>query len=385
MSTISLLNRTPLLTESKVNLEQQIASHSKNVQTQSYSMSVSEMLSMYRDGELELHPEFQRFFRWTPEQKSRLVESLILGIPVPPIFVSERTDAKWDVIDGLQRLSTILELMGELSDPDGNVFKPLTLTRTYYLPELEGKTWTDNADTAVLPDSVKIRLKRARLDVNIVRNSSDQDVKYEVFQRLNTGGAVATDQEVRNCLLVMSNLDYFKWLQSLSKRDNFRETLSLTDRALEEGFDMELVSRLLIFSRKTPEDLETLDELGSYLNRESVEQARDPNFPFDAIASSFDQTFNFLAENFGENSFRRYSLNRGRYLGPLLVSVFEVVAVGLCQLVQTGGQLPDANVFLERHKQLWPELGDKPFVGSGIRASTRVPETVRFGRNWVRR
>ena len=95
-----------------MDLEQQILNHSKNVHTQAYSMSVGELLSMYRDGELELHPEFQRFFRWTPEQKSRLVESLILGIPVPPIFVSERNDSKWDVIDGLQRLSTIFELMG---------------------------------------------------------------------------------------------------------------------------------------------------------------------------------------------------------------------------------------------------------------------------------
>jgi uncharacterized protein with ParB-like and HNH nuclease domain len=97
-----------------VSLSQQIEDHSRNVQTQSYSMSVSEIVSMYKDGELELHPEFQRFFRWTREQKSRLIESLILGIPVPPIFVSERPNGKWDVIDGLQRLSTVLELVGEL-------------------------------------------------------------------------------------------------------------------------------------------------------------------------------------------------------------------------------------------------------------------------------
>ena len=367
-----------------MNLEEQIATHSKNVQTQSYSMSVNELLSMYRDGELELHPEFQRFFRWTPEQKSRLIESLVLGIPVPPIFVSEREDSKWDVIDGLQRVSTILQLMGELIDADAKVLTPLMLTRTHYLPDLEGKLWNSNDENTSIPESIKIKLKRARLDVNIVRSTSDQDVKYEVFQRLNTGGASATDQEVRNCLLVMTNINYFRWVQTISGFGKFRETLFLTDRALEEAFDMELVSRLLVFSRKSPEDLQRLDELGSYLNRESVEQARDGEFSYDLIKDSFDQTFDFLANILHENAFRRYDPVRNRYVGPLLVSIFEVVAVGLYYHIQNGGNLPDPHRFLERHKSLWSELGERPFVGSGVRASTRVPETIRFGREWVR-
>lgn len=174
-----------------MSLEDQINEHSANVQTQSDSMSLSEMVAMYKDGELGLYPEFQRFFRWTPEQKSRLIESLILGIPVPPIFVSERADAKWDVIDGLQRLSTILELMGELRDEHGNLKPSLELTRTHYLPDLEGRHWTHEDEARCLPEFSQIKIKRARIDVNIVRSTSDEDVKYEVFQRLNTGGAKA--------------------------------------------------------------------------------------------------------------------------------------------------------------------------------------------------
>lgn len=368
-----------------MSLESQITEHSATVQTQSYSMSLSEMVAMYREGELGLHPEFQRFFRWTPEQKSRLIESLLLGIPVPPIFVSERPDSKWDVIDGLQRLSTILELMGELKDENGNPKPPLQLTRTHYLPDLEGRYWSNDDDTIRLPESSQIKIKRARLDVNIVRSTSDQDVKYEVFQRLNTGSAQATDQEVRNCLLVMTDIDYFRWLKTLSEKTGFRETLSLTDRALEEAFDMELVTRFLVLVQKQPEQLIRIDELGSYLNYACIEQARETTLDREAIEESFCNTFDFLSGALHENAFRRFDLRRGRYVGPMLVSLFEVVGIGLGQHLLNGGTPPDEANFIQKHQDLWQELGPQSYVGSGVRASTRIPGTIRFGREWITR
>lgn len=368
-----------------MSLDTQIAEHSTNVKTQSYSMSVSELVSMYRDGELRLHPEFQRFFRWTPEQKSRLIESLLLGIPVPPIFVSEREDAKWDVIDGLQRLSTILELMGELRDIQDKLKPPLQLTRTHYLPDLEGRYWEHDNDAFCLSDAAQIRIKRARLDVNIVHSTSDEDVKYEVFQRLNTGGAKATDQEVRNCLLVMTNLKYFQWTKELGEYPAFRDTLSLTDRSIEEAFDMELVSRYLIFTTKKPTDLQRIDELGAYLNYESVAQARDTDLPQKHIEDAFHKTFDFLAQNFRQDAFRRYNQDRDQYSGPMLVSLFEVIAAGLGYHISSGGVMPDPKVFIEKHRALWTELGSMPFVGTGVRASTRIPKTIQFGRKWIAR
>ncbi|MEN3942148.1 DUF262 domain-containing protein [Prosthecobacter sp. SYSU 5D2] len=124
-------------------LDEQIALRSQEISTDAYAMSVGEVLSLYRDGELNLHPEFQRFFRWSEEQKSRLIESVLLGIPIPPIFVSQDSDGRWDVIDGLQRLSTIFELTGDLLDEEGKRKPPLPLLGTKYLPDLKGKTWGD--------------------------------------------------------------------------------------------------------------------------------------------------------------------------------------------------------------------------------------------------
>ena len=93
-------------------LQQEIDEKRKDIYTNKYSISIGELLHLYHDGELDVHPEFQRFLRWDDQQKTDLIESILLGIPIPPIFVAQRTDGVWDVIDGLQRLGTILQFVG---------------------------------------------------------------------------------------------------------------------------------------------------------------------------------------------------------------------------------------------------------------------------------
>lgn len=368
-----------------MDLDDRIRDHAQTVQTQSYSMSISELASMYNDGEMNLHPEFQRFFRWTAEQKSRFIESLILGIPIPPVFVSEREDAKWEVIDGVQRISTILEAMGELTGPDGALCAPLKLTRTHYLPELEGRSWSSDDPNESLSEMARIRIKRARIDVNIVQSGSDDDTKFEVFQRLNTGGSQATEQEIRNCLLVMRNPEHFSWLSNLSEDDDFRGVLPLTDKAIQEAYPMELVSRYAVLSQADLADLTAIDELGSYLNRAILKQASDPNFSSNAVQDSFREAFAFLNSILGENAFKKYDNERGKYTGPMLISLYEVLAVSLGSLLQEGESLPDGRRIEQRHTSLWQELNNEPYVGSGVRASTRIPKTIEFGKKWLKR
>jgi Protein of unknown function DUF262 len=367
-----------------MSLEEEIAKHSATVSTTSYSMSVGELIAMYRDHELDIHPEFQRFFRWTLEQKSRFIESLLLGIPIPPIFVSERNDSKWDVIDGLQRLSTILQLTGELRGSDDQPVPPLELTRTKYLKCLEGMRWAASpGQTDEFPELARIKIKRARLDVNIVKNTSDEIAKYEIFQRLNSGGSNATDQEVRNCILVMNSPEYFDWISNLSKLPEFRECIPLTDRAIEEAFDVELVVRFIVLMYSEIEPLRSISELGSFLTDSCLAFASDATFDRVKVGKSFGETFRYLNEHLGENAFRRFDPVKAKYLGSMLIPLFEVVATGLGRRCFTGHSLPDPKAFLDRHKQVWssPELS--PYVGSGIRASTRIPRTVDYGRKWL--
>ncbi len=365
-----------------MSLAQEIETHAAVVSTDSYSMSVGEMISMYRDGELDLHPEFQRFFRWTPEQKSRLVESLLLGIPIPPVFVAEREDSKWDVIDGLQRLATILELVGELRSEAGAVQAPLLLTRTRYLPSLEGKQWSADKPEGELPESARIKIKRARLDVNIVRQTSDEIAKYEIFQRLNTGGSQATDQEIRNCILIMANPSFFEWLRQLAGVEVFRRCVPMTDRALEEAYDLELVVRFIVLALIDVPSLGQIAELGAFLTERSVVLATAAKFPKAKAEAAFRDVFSFLAEHLGTDSFRRFDGNSQRYLGPMLISLYEIVAIGLGRQLLNGKSLPSPQRLVEAHKKLWGTDKLEGYVGPGVTASRRIPKTVAFGELW---
>jgi hypothetical protein len=122
-------------------LSEEITKAQRLVKTDAYQMSIGEVVSMYDNREMIIDPEFQRLFRWNVSQKSKLIESLLLGIPLPPIFVFERQNGSWELIDGLQRVSTILEFMGKLRSPNGGLEPPSILEATKYLPSLHNAVW----------------------------------------------------------------------------------------------------------------------------------------------------------------------------------------------------------------------------------------------------
>jgi hypothetical protein len=237
-------------------LQEEIDKTRAEIRSDGYAVSIGEWISIYEKEELDIHPEFQRFFRWTLRQKSRLIESLLLGIPIPQIFVAQRADGIWDVVDGLQRLSTIFEFAGILRDENNKPVPPITLEATTYLPSLRGRRWEDeNHPDQSLTTAQRLLIKRAKISVSIILKESDEMAKYELFQRLNTGGSMLSDQEVRNSILVMMNLKLYKWIRELSRDPNFVTCVALSERALNEQYDMELVSRFIVFRTMPPMDL----------------------------------------------------------------------------------------------------------------------------------
>ncbi|MZP42495.1 DUF262 domain-containing protein [Heliobacterium gestii] len=344
-------------------------------------MSVGELLTMYKDGDLVLRPEFQRFFRWSPEQKSRLVESLLLGIPIPSIFVSQRNDGKWEVIDGLQRLSTLFELAGELRNPDGEKRPPLVLTKTKFLTDLKDLQWESEDKSKLFPEEAKRRIKRSRIDVSIVLSTSDLSAKYELFQRLNTGGSLATDQEVRNAILVMINRDFFTWVSELANRDYFRKCIPLTDRALEEQFDLELVTRFIVLSLVENSKLREIEELGVFLTEKIVEMAEDTTFDKEKVTRAFHRTFEALSRILGEQSFKKYDEAKQHAMGAMLISIFEVLAIGIGTYAGDPTYVIPYEKIRELHRRLAKEIRFTS-SGSGISATRRIPNTVGLGREF---
>ena len=116
-------------------LEQRIKDLRNNLTTDRLDMSYGEIINMYQSGDLIISPEFQRLFRWKNFQKTRFIESILLGIPIPPIFVAEDKEGKWELVDGLQRLSTVLSFFGLLKDGDKNNW---IMDAGDLVPELEG-------------------------------------------------------------------------------------------------------------------------------------------------------------------------------------------------------------------------------------------------------
>ena len=363
-------------------LEDEIVAKRSEVRSDGYPMSIGELINMYRDGELDIHPEFQRFFRWSLDQKTRLIESILLGIPIPSIFVSQREDAIWDVIDGLQRLSTIFEFVGILKDEDGNQLPQLVLKSTKYLPSLKGKTW-EGASCDSIGRTNQLLIRRAKIDVKIILRESSEASKYELFQRLNTGGSQLSDQEIRNAILTMVNSEAYRWIRELSQKPYFQICTPLTDRAKSEQYDLELVTRFVIFRRLKDKRLKEVGEVGEFLTDNIVSIAESKKFHSVRAKEqeAFEFTFGSLADSLGEDSFRRYDYSRKRYSGPFLISAFEPIAMGLGyhseRYLKMGAKVPDIDILT---KQLWSDQEFLNHSGSGVRASSRIPANVPLGR-----
>lgn len=362
-----------------MNLQEEIDKARKEIRTDGYPVSIGEWISIYEKGELDTHPEFQRFFRWSVKQKSRLIESILLGIPVPQVFVAQRPDGVWDVVDGLQRLSTIFEFYGILRNEEGIVLPPLTLEKTTYLPALEGLRWQDDDHPdKSLTNAQRLLIKRAKIDVSIILKESGEQTKFELFQRLNTGGSPLSDQEMRNSLLVMLNRDLFRWMKSLSEDSNFLECAALSDRAADEQYDMELVLRFIVLRTMATPELANLGDLGEFLTEKAKLIALDKAFDRKAEEEAFRITFGLLAKHLESDSFHRYEKGRDRFLGGFSISAFEVIALGVGYNYKKLAGAPD--VIVERVKAVWSAKEFLDNAGAGIRASTRIPKIVPFGR-----
>jgi hypothetical protein len=289
-------------------LRTEIEARRKEIRTDAYSMSVGEWISLYESDEIDIHPEFQRFFRWTEEQKTNLIESILLGIPIPPVFVSQRENGVWDVVDGLQRLSTIYQLLGILKDEKGKRVDPLVLQGTKYLPSLKGRSWEYPDDEGKsLPAEARLLIKRSKLAASIILRESDETAKYDLFERLNTGGSQLSPQEVRNCILVMLNRDLYFWLRELANYQAFKDCVALSERPVEEAYDIELVLRFVLFSRIPVADLKLVGDVGVFLTDRMREIATDPNFDKRRYEKSFHETFDTLSRSVGSDAFKRFN------------------------------------------------------------------------------
>lgn len=312
-----------------MDLVQSIDQKIKKVQTTSLDVSFNELADMFRSKELNITPEYQRLFRWSEGTQSRFIESLLLEMPVPPIFVVEVEDGRYELIDGLQRISSYLHMRGELEIAEGDdvpnpvrVGEKLVLTECDIVDSLNGQTFE------TLPASLQIRLKRAFVRMEVVRKGSDPLFKYHMFKRLNTGGEKLTDQQIRNCTIRMLDPRFNEYTIELSKLPAFKSTLILTDEDIYGAFDVELVLRF--FALKN-DRARFKHDVGDFLTDYMEGVTRGIlSFNYDAEKEAFDKTFSVLNNSLGELAFglpstrKQNELTRG-----FSVYHYEAITMGI--------------------------------------------------------
>jgi len=354
-----------------MSLESEIKKARKEIVSDGYDMSIGEVINLYKDDELKINPEFQRLFRWDLTRKTRFLESILLSIPIPPIFVFQDEEGNWELIDGLQRLSTVLEFAGFLKDHEGKKVKPSTLEGTNFLPSLHNKRWQtwDEGDEAI-NKTMQLQIKRARIRVEILLKESDENAKYELFQRLNTGGAHLSEQEVRNCVAVMINSDFYKLMKKLSEEDSFINTTNQTDKALERQAGVELVLRLLAF--KNYPYKKGLD-VHEYLDEALIEISKNQKIDWNAEEINFNKTFSLLDEALGSDIFKRW--NGVSFGGKFLMSLYETVAFGVLTNIseyEKMGRQEQITLIISKTKEIWENEVFEKYSGAGTRGTSRL-------------
>jgi uncharacterized protein with ParB-like and HNH nuclease domain len=289
-------------------------------------MSFGELASMYERQELVINPEYQRLFRWVSDKKTAFIESLLLGIPIPPIFIFTREDGVWELIDGLQRVSTVFELMSILQGEDGQLKSRLVLGVSDLLPDLQGRFWPvpgEGNNPKSLGQAQQIAIRRSRIRVEILDQQTDPGVKFELFQRLNTGGTNLSEQEVRNCIIASLDTEVYNRLIGMSEFQPFVDITDIGDERERRQYRLELLIRFVVlrnFSYTSDVDVH------KYLDRGIIALLEDEEFNWDVESTVFEQTMRGLFLSSGHDSFRsnkRFSLGKYEFAVLGLSKAFE--------------------------------------------------------------
>lgn len=300
-------------------LEAAIIKQRNSLITDKLDMSYGEIMSMYMEDEIIISPQFQRLYRWNIYQRTRFIESILLGIPIPSIFVAEDSDGKWELVDGLQRISTLLSFFGYLKNDKKND-NGWIMEEGSLVTELLGYS-VDN-----LPEKYLRNIKRTYCRVEIIKWDSQYDMRYELFNRLNTGGEALTDQEIRNCIFRGISDEFNIMLNTLAKNCKFQELINLGENKINELYDEELVLRFVALYDSDIEQMASKNAaifMTEYMKR----SVQNEDYDYDGIKNTFEKTINVLSQ-LDDLTFR-FSNNQ------FSTSLYEATMVGIARNIET--------------------------------------------------
>lgn len=282
------------------------------LQTDKLDMSFGEIMSMYDRGEIIINPDFQRLYRWSEYQKTRFIESVIIGIPIPPVFVAEDDSGRWELVDGLQRLSTIFSFFGTLKGE--NVLNKWVLGAGDMLQSLDGY----NVDS--LPLKIQLNIKRAVCRVEIIKWNSEYDLRFELFNRLNTGGSPLTNQEIRNSLYRSISSDFNDFLKKMSGNENFIRSVDVPKELVDQLYLEELVLRYMSLYQNRKNVKKSIAQHMTDFMKDAVS---NKTFDYEKYRIVFEKTFEIL-KPLGKGVFNSRN-------GIFSTAIYDTTVIGIAE------------------------------------------------------
>lgn len=291
----------------------------RHLRTQSYDKSVRDLVAMIDDEDIDLDPDYQRNYLWDNKKASLLIESILLNIPIPVIYVAENDESQWNVIDGLQRLTSLERYFK-------NEFK---LTRLDVLNELNGLTYHN------LPPKAKRILNNGMFRVVVLLAETHPEIKYDVFMRLNTGSVKLNEQELRNCLYRGS----FNSLIKECRNNKFFQSCLKIKEPHKRFADAELILRF--FAIRENLDLNTGElnypgRMKTFLNNHMVKNQNMSESKISELRSLFLHTMENIDLVLGSAAFRRVlpdgsrEVRVNRSLSDIVMLCFSILDKKTC-------------------------------------------------------
>ncbi len=289
------------------------------------TLSLDNLINRLKHGELDLSPDFQRNMGiWNEGAQSRLIESLLIRIPIPAFYFDATNDSKWLVIDGVQRLTALARFVIDehILKERYQELKPLKLCDLEFLIDFNGKTFDE------LERTYQRRINETQVTVYTIEQGTPADVKYNIFKRINTGGLPLSRQEIRNALNVGAAT---KLLAKLAQSEAFQ---TVTDNSIQNkrGLDQEYILRFIALTLfpdavdreyKQSEHDQFLNDTMAHINGMTLDQ-------LDKLEKTFKEVMDAAYKIFGKSAFRR--THGGRYQPPINMGLFETWSVNLARL-----------------------------------------------------
>jgi len=295
-------------------LKKQIETQRNLLNTDRLDVSFGEIMSMYERKEIVIKPAFQRYFRWDEEQRTRFIESLLLGIPIPPISVAEDGSGVWELVDGLQRVSTVLSFFGVLRSEDEGVRSKNNwcLTEGDRVEALEGFNYE------TIPNPFRLNIKRATCRVEILRWNTDYDMRFELFNRLNTGGSPLTAQEIRNCIYRDISNKFNDFLKKSAENKDFLALIDLDDEQYERLYHEELALRFISLYNNSSQVRTSIAQHMTSFMKSALD---NEGFDYAKYGKIFSEVFALLSP-LGRDIFRQKD-------GKFATALYDVITIGV--------------------------------------------------------